>query len=65
MPGRWGALMASKVIATRAGALAGGGAFLLFLDRFFEGTVAYLVTGVGLIMVIVGLTRFFRKGNAT
>lgn len=47
-----------------AAPLCGGGAFLLFLDRFLEGIVAYAVSAVGLVMVVVGLWLLIRARRA-
>ena len=38
-----------------AALLAGGGAFLIFLSRFFEGAADYALAGIGLAMVVAGL----------
>lgn len=53
--------MPGRGIDGRVVSLCGGGAFLLFLDRFFEGAPGYLLSGAGLVMVIIGLTMFFKK----
>jgi hypothetical protein len=56
--------MPGKEIDRRVVSLCAGGAFLLFLDRFFDGAAGYLLSGAGLVMVIVGLTVFFKKRSA-
>jgi hypothetical protein len=56
--------MPSKEIDRRVATLCGGGAFLLFLDRFFDGAAGYLLSGAGLVMVILGLTMFLRNRSA-
>jgi len=48
-------------IDKRYAALCGLGAFLLFIDQFFEGTFEYLLSGTGIVMVILGLVMLFRS----
>jgi hypothetical protein len=56
--------MPVKEIDKRVASLCGGGALLLFLDRFFDGVPGYLLSAAGLALVIVGLTLFFRNKRA-
>jgi hypothetical protein len=57
-------LMPAKEIDKRVASLCGGGALLLFLDRFFDGALGYLLSGAGLVLIIVGLTTLFRNKSA-
>ena len=52
--------MSSQQQNSLSAPLCGGGAFLLFLDRFLEGVAGYAVSAVGVVMVVVGLWLFIK-----
>jgi hypothetical protein len=51
-------------IGGRGAALCGGGAFLLFMDRFVEGIAGYLFSAGGIVMVVLGLVVLLKNKRA-